>query len=63
MIALINSIHRFENNFERKVEHRDFNHPGLVLFALIFGLPVFTLLAVAMGTTLFVLPFSLIMGW
>ena len=56
MTTLIKSIHKYEDKFEKKAERFTFHHPY-------FGMPIFTLIAVAAGTTVIALPLSLIFGW
>lgn len=60
MTTLIKSIHKYEDKFEKKAERFTFHHP---YFALFIGMPIFTLIAVAAGTTVIALPLSLIFGW
>ena len=61
MTTLIKSIHKYEDKFEKKAERFTFHHP---YFAFLFiGEPIFTLIAVAAGTTVIALPLSLIFGW
>lgn len=63
MTTLIKSIHKYEYKFEKKAERFTFHHPYFAFFALFIGMPIFTLIAVAAGTTVIALPLSLIFGW
>ena len=63
MTTLIKSIHKYEDKFEKKAERFTFHHPYFAFFALFIGMPIFTLIAVAAGTTVIALPLSLIYGW
>lgn len=63
MTTLIKSIHKYEDNFEKKAERFTFHHPYFAFLALFIGMPIFTLIAVAASTTVIALPLSLIFGW
>ena len=56
MTTLIKSIHKYEDKFEKKAERFTFHHPYFAFFALFIGMPIFTLIAVAAGTTVIALP-------
>lgn len=63
MTTLIESIHQFENKFEKKAERFAFHHQYLAFFALFFGMPILTLTALAAGFTAFVFPLFMLFGW
>ena len=63
MTAILKSIHRFEDKFDHSTEHFVFHHPHLTFLAMLIGMPLFLLIAVAICTTVVALPLSLILGW
>lgn len=60
MTAIIKSIHKMENRFDKTAECFAFHHPCLAFLAMFIGMPIFILFAVAACTTLAVLPLALI---
>ncbi len=63
MSALLKSIHKFEDKFDRHAERFAFRHPYLSFFAMFIGMPIFILTVVAAFTTVITLPLALIFGW
>ena len=63
MTALLKSIHKFEDKFDRRAERFAFRHPYLAFFAMFIGMPIFILAAVAACTTVVTLPLALIFDW
>ncbi len=63
MTALLKSIHKFEDKFDRRAERFAFRHPYLAFFAMFIGMPIFILAAVAVCTTVVTLPLALVFGW
>ena len=63
MTALLKSIHKFEDKFDRRAEHFVFRHPYLAFLAMFIGMPLFILATVAAYITVITLPLALIFGW
>ena len=63
MTAIIKSIHKFEDDFDRKAERFAFHHLYIVFVMLFIGIPLLTLMAVAASTTILILPIAWILGW
>lgn len=63
MTALLKSIRKFEDKFDRRAERFAYRHPYLAFFAMFIGMPIFILAAVAFCTTVITLPLALIFGW
>lgn len=63
MTAIIKSIHKFEDDFDRKAERFAFHHPYIAFAMMFIGIPLFTLMAVAASTTVLILPVAWILGW
>lgn len=63
MTAIIKSIHKFEDDFDRKAERFAFHHPYIAFVMMFIGIPLFTLMEVAASTTVLILPIAWILGW
>lgn len=63
MTAIIKSIHKFEDDFDRKAEQFAFHHPYIAFVMMFIGIPLFTLMEVAASTTVLILPIAWILGW
>ncbi len=63
MTAISKLLHKFENKFNRDVEHFAFRHPRLAFLAMFVGVPIIILIGVFICTVLIVLPISWIFGW
>lgn len=63
MTAIVKSIHKFEDDFDRKAERFAFHHPYLAFVTMFIGMPLFILMAVAASTTVLALPMAWIFGW
>lgn len=63
MAAIWKSIHNFEDKFDRCAERFALCHPFGALLAMFIGIPIFILIAVAVATTLIILPMAWIFGW
>ena len=63
MTAVLKSIHRFEDKFDRSAEHFTFLYPYLAFPAMFIGMPIFILIAVAACTTIIAFPMAWIFGW
>ena len=62
MTAIIKSIHKFEDDFDRKAERFVFHHPYIAFVMMFIGIPLFVLMAVAASTTVLILPIAWILG-
>lgn len=60
MTAIIKSIHKMENRFDKTAERFAFHHPYLAFLAMFIGMPLFVLIAVFVCTVLVTLPLALI---
>ena len=63
MRAILKSIHKFEDKFDRKAGRFALRHPYLAFLAMFIGIPIFILIAVAVSTTLIAMPLAWIFGW
>lgn len=63
MTAIIKSIHKFEDDFDRKAERFAFHHQYIAFVMMFIGIPLFTLMAVSASTTVLILPIAWILGW
>lgn len=63
MTALINSIHKMGEKFDRKAESFAFHHPLLAFWAMFLGMPVVILMVVSVCTMAIGLPVAALMGW
>lgn len=63
MKAILKSIHRFEDKFDRIAGRFASCHPYLASLVMFIGMPIFILLVVSACTTIIVLPMALIFGW
>lgn len=63
MTAIIKSIHKFEDDFDRKAERFAFHHQYIAFVMMFIGIPLFTLMAVAASTTVLIFPIAWILGW
>lgn len=63
MSKFLKSIQTAESNFDASVERFLLNHPYLGLLTACIGVPVFTLAAVTISTTVIMLPVSFLFGW
>ncbi len=69
MRAIVNSIcktrdkNKTVNSFKCSAEYFAAHHPYIDLLAAIFGMPIFILMSVIVGTTLVALPISAAFGW
>ena len=48
---------------EKRINHFSLCHPVFAFLLAFAAMPVFILLAVSLGTSIFALPFALIFGW
>lgn len=62
MTAIIKSIHKFEDDFDRKAERFAFHHRYIAFVMMFIGIPLFILMAVAASTTVLILPIAWILG-
>ena len=63
MTAIIKSIHKFENSFDKKTERFAIHHPYIAFATIFIGMPLFILMIVTIATMILVLPVSWIFGW
>lgn len=63
MTAILKSIRKIEDKFDKHAERFVFCHPYLAFGAMFIGMPLFILIAVSACTTVVALMFSLISGW
>lgn len=63
MTAIIKSIRKFENRFDRTAERFAFHHPIAAFIVMFVCMPTFILLAVSVLTMVTALPLALIFGW
>lgn len=56
MAAIWQSIHEFEDKFDRCAGRFALRHPFLAFLAMFIGMPVFILLSVAAATMLIAIP-------
>lgn len=63
MTAIIKSIHKLENKFNKKAECFMFHHPRLAFLAIFIGMPIFILSTVAVSAIFIVFPVAWFFGW
>lgn len=63
MFTLIKRISRFENHIDTSIEKFIFHHRFLGLLLIFVGMPLVTLVAVCVCTTIIALPIAFIFGW
>ena len=63
MTAILKSIHKFEDKFDRSAERFAFRNPYLAFLVMFIGMPIFILIAVATCTTIIAFPMAWIFGW
>lgn len=63
MTKIIKSFYETEQRFAAAAERFFFHHSYLGLFTVFIGMPIFTLGAVAISTTVIMFPLSLLFGW
>lgn len=63
MFTLIKRISRFENHIDTSIEKFIFHHRFLGLLLIFVGMPLVTLVAVCVCTTIIALPIAFMFGW
>lgn len=63
MTKIKKSFYEAEHKFDAVAEHFFFHHPYLGFFIVFIGMPIFILGAVAISTTVIMLPLSFLFGW
>lgn len=63
MFALKKRVSRFESHVDAAMEKFLFHHRLLGLFMIFVGMPLVTLVAVCVCTTIITLPIALLFGW
>lgn len=63
MTAILKSIHKFEDQFDRSAERFAFRHPCFAFLVMFIGMPIFILIAVAACTTVIAFPMACFFGW
>ncbi len=63
MFAFIKRVSRFENRIDASMEKFIFHHKILGLFMIFIGMPLVTLAAVFVCTTIIALPIAFLFGW
>ncbi len=63
MTAIIRSIYKMEESFDRKAEYFLFHHPFAAFWLIFLGMPLAILLIVSVSTVLLILLMRLLTGW
>lgn len=63
MTAILQSIHKIEDKFDRCAGRFALRHPCVAFLAMLIGIPLFILIAVAVFTTVIAFPLAWIFGW
>ena len=63
MTAILKSIHKAEEKFDRSAEGFAFHHPLLAFFFFFVGMPIVILSLVLLSTVAVVMPFTFLFGW
>lgn len=63
MFAFIKRASRFQNHIDAAMEKFIFHHKVLGFFIIFIGMPLVTLAAVCICTSILALPIALLFGW
>lgn len=63
MFMLVKRVSRFENYIDAAMEKFLFQHRLLGIFMIFIGIPLVTLAAVCVCTTMITLPIAFMFGW
>ena len=63
MFTFIKRVSRFENHIDTSLEKFVFHHQFLGFFMIFGGIPLVTLAAVCVCTTILALPIAFLFGW
>ena len=63
MFTLIKSVSRFENHIDASIEKFIFHHKFLGFLMIFIGMPLVTLAAVCVCTTIITLLIAFLFGW
>lgn len=63
MFARIKRISCCESRMDTRIENYMLHHPGVKLFMIYIGMPLFTLAAVCVCTTVAALSLAFLFGW
>lgn len=63
MKAILKSLKKIEEKFDRRAERFVFRHPHMAFLVMFVGMPLFILAAVAALTMVIVFPTGMLMGW
>ena len=63
MFTFIKRVSRFENRIDTSLEKFVFHHQFLGFFMIFVGMPLVTLAAVCVCTTILALPIAFLLGW
>lgn len=63
MFTFIKRVSRFENRIDTSIEKFVFHHQFLGFFMIFVGMPLVTLAAVCVCTTILALPIAFLLGW